>query len=88
MKKKLIFLLLIPLFVAASVTSTYLIIKIGLDGVVIPDWYKEKAFEPAPVLEFINYWKNKSFTYGLIAGVVTLAITTVLYFYEEKYKKW
>lgn len=84
MKKILILLFFVPLVVAASVTSFYLMSHIGAGRIVIPDWYKEQSFEPAPINSFIQYWKNKAFTYGLVAGAITLLINTLLYLFGKK----
>lgn len=47
-------LIIIPLIVAMGVLLIHQMVHVGIDGLIILDWYEEKPFEPAPIKEFIT----------------------------------
>ncbi|WP_273123427.1 hypothetical protein [Bacillus weihaiensis] len=85
-KESIFSLILIPLAFALTVGFIYLITHVDTQHVTIPDWYKPKPFEPAPISDFIEYWKEKSFLYGIYTFAITFGFMLSIYFLKDKLK--
>jgi hypothetical protein len=79
-----ILILVVPVISSICMITIYHTMHVGFGRVMIPAWYKEKRFEPAPVHDFIVYWTNKSFIYGLSTFIITLAIMLVGHYRTNK----
>ncbi|MCM3443968.1 MULTISPECIES: hypothetical protein [Metabacillus] len=85
-KDSIFSLILVPLALALTVVFIYLIIHVDTQHVTIPDWYKPQLLEPAPIDDFIQYWKDKSFRYGVNTFAITFGFILPIYFIKRKIK--